>query len=137
MRSLNKMPLCGFNKQMLDGCKNFHLGLVEHGIIERSKKKNQSLEKTIENELNDMKRFQKEIPNIENPEIKEITDSLTKYACAFYKLIDKQGIENYKETINFLNNFYFKMDEKFYNELEGKPEDMKELALYLNEISKK
>lgn len=129
------MALCGFNEKMLEGLTAFHEGLVEHGIIERSKKKNQSLEKTIENELNDMKRFIKEIPKIENPEIREVTDSLTKYANAFYKLIQKTGINNYKDTIKFLNNFYFKMDEKFYNELEGKPDDMKQLALYLNKIS--
>jgi len=130
------MPLCGFNKQMLEGLNNFHLGLVEHGIIERSKKNNQSLEQTIEKELDDMARFQKEIPRIENQEIREATESLTNYACAFYKLIQKTGIDNYKETISFLNDFYFKMDDKFYSEFEGQPNDMKQLAIYLNEISK-
>ncbi len=130
------MPFCGFNKKMLEGLINFHEGLVEHGIIERSKKKNQSIEKTIENELNDMGRFIKEIPNIENLEIRGATNFLANYANTFYKLIQKTGINNYKETINFLNDFYFKMDDKYYSELEGKPDDMKQLALYLNKISK-
>jgi hypothetical protein len=39
------------------------------------------------------------------------------------------GVDNYEETINLLNDFYFKMDEKFYSELEGKPNDMEQLAL--------
>lgn len=129
------MPLCGFNQKMLEGLKEFHKGLVEHGIIERSKKKDQSLEKIIKDEIIDMDRFLKEIPKIENTEIREIIETLTKYVSAFYKLIQKTDIEQYKETIGFLNNFYFEMDNKFYSELEGKSSDMKQLAIYLNKIS--
>ena len=38
------------------------------------------------------------------------------------------------DTINFLNNFYFSMDKKYYSELEGNPQDMKKLVEYLNDF---
>ena len=81
-----------------------------------------------------MSRFRKEMNRINDPDIREITEALTNYASAFYKLVQKKGIKNYAKTINFLNKFYFEMDNKYYSELEGKPEDMKELAIYLNTI---
>ncbi|PIN89955.1 hypothetical protein COU60_02580 [Candidatus Pacearchaeota archaeon CG10_big_fil_rev_8_21_14_0_10_34_76] len=128
------MPLCGFNQKMLDGLDNFQKGLVEHGIIHRSNIKKQDFEKTIHKELDDMKRFQDEIPNIKDSEIREITKALTDYACAFYKLVKKNGIEDYEKTIKFLNKFYFEMDEKYYSELEGDAEDMKKLVVHLNTL---
>ncbi len=129
------MPFCGFNEKMLQGMSGFQNGLVEHGIIDRSEKKKQSFEETMNKELNDMSRFMKEIYRIKNPEIRELTEALTSYACAFYKLIRKKGIKNYRSTIQFLNKFFWEMDDKYYSELEGKPEDMKKLALHLNAIS--
>ncbi len=129
------MPFCGFNQKMLQGMSGFQNGLVEHGIIDRSEKKKQSFEETMNKELSDMSRFMKEIYRIENPELRELTEALTSYACAFYKLIRKRGIKNYKSTIQFLNKFFWEMDDKYYSELEGKPEDMKKLALHLNSIS--
>jgi len=134
MKRKFKMPFCGFNEDMLKGLRLFHRGLVEHGIIERSKKKGQSIETTIQNELNDMQRFQKEIYRISNPKIRELTQNLTSYACSFYKLLQEKGIENYSQLIKNLNNFYFEMDRKFYSELEGKMDDMKLLAEYLDKI---
>ena len=130
------MPVCGFDKNMLEGLKLFHKGLIEHGVIERSKKKNQMTNETINRELEDMERFQKEIHRIENPEIRDLIKKLTEYAYAFYKLLKREGIEKYKELIEKINNIYFEMDNKFYSALEGKPDDMKQLALYLNELSK-
>ena len=81
-----------------------------------------------------MARFQKEMHRIKDPELRELTETLTKYACAFYKLVNKRGINNYKKTIQALNKFFWEMDNKYYEELEGKSDDMKQLAEYLNEI---
>lgn len=128
------MPICGFNQKMIDGLDGFQAGLVEHGIIDRSKKKNQTFEQTIAKELDDMARFQKEIPKIEDQDMRALTKALTEYACAFYKLVAKKGINNYQKTIQFLNKFFWEMDNKYYSELEGKPDDMKLLALHLNAI---
>ncbi len=128
------MPLCGFNQKMEQGLLGLQAGLVEHGIIDRSKKKNQTYGKTLQKELSDMTRFMKEIHRIKDPELRELTKAFTNYACAFYKLVNKRGIHNYKKTIQVLNKFFWEMDNKYYTELEGKPEDMKQLAEYLNEI---
>lgn len=128
------MPICGFNDNMLDGLKGFHKGLVEHGILNRSKKKNLTTDEVIENEIRDMNRFLKEIHHIKDPEVRKLIENLTKYAKSFYELIGKIGLENYSKVINSLNNGYFEMDRKYYSELEGKKDDMKKLVEYINKI---
>ncbi len=128
------MPFCGFNQEMLEGIDKFHTGLVEHGILERSKKKKQTTEQTINIELVDMKNFLKETHHIQDSEMRELTETLAKYVCVYYKFIQKKGVNDYKKIVQFLNNYYYKMDDKYYSELEGKPNSMKHLALYLNEI---
>jgi len=128
------MPFCGFDKQMLEGMKGFHKGLVEHGILHRSEKRKQTTEQTINKELEDMDDFLKETHNIKDPYMRELTETLAKYACAYYKFVQKKGVQNYKAVIQFLNKFYFSMDDKYYSELEGQPEAMKKLAVYLNDI---
>lgn len=127
------MPMCGFNKKMIEGLKAFHEGLVEHGLIERSKIKGCSIEAILQRELQDMDRFLSETHQIQNPEMREITEAITRYARAFYTLVNKQGIDNYRDTASFLREFYINMDAKFYSDLEGKPDDMRQLADYLNE----
>ncbi len=130
------MPLCGFNQEMLSGLDSLHKGLVEHGILHRSKIKSQTVEQTTHNELSDMDRFLKETHNISDPEMRAVTEALTKYAYAFYNLIQKEGIAKYPKIIQFLNKFYLEMDDKYYSELEGKPDDMKKLAIHLNTLTR-
>jgi|SRR3989344_3308810 len=129
------MPLCGFNQEMIGGLAGFHKGLVEHGILERSEKKKQTTEQTINIELKDMSECLKETHNINDDNMRELTEALVRYSCAFYKLVQKNGVANYNEIIQFLNKFYFNMDNKYYTELEGKPNAMKKLAVYLNEFT--
>jgi len=128
------MPLCGFNQKMLEGLIAFHEGLVEHGLVERSRIRGQSVDQTLQRELSDMDKFLGEIDNLTDPQVRELTEALTNYARAFYKLIEREGIDKYKQTIRALNQFYVKMDDKFYKDLEGKSGDMKDLVSYLNEI---
>ncbi len=129
------MPLCGFNQKMLEGLVAFHEGLVEHGLIERARLRGQTVDETLQMELSDMDRFLGETNNLADPEVRELTEALTKYSKAFYKLVGGQGIKNYKEVIRALSEFYAKMDNKFYKDLEGRPNDMKQLVGYLNEVS--
>lgn len=126
------MPLCGFNQKMLEGLVAFHEGLVEHGLIDRAEKKNQSVKQTLKNELSDMDRFLSETHKISDPKKRAITKAITNYARAFYELIGEQGINDYKQVVQGLNEFYRKMDDKFYSELEGKKDDMSQLATYLD-----
>lgn len=131
------MPLCGFNQKMLEGLTAFHEGLVEHGIVERSKVKGQSINQTIERELSDMERFLGETERIADSEVRGTVEALTKYAHAFYSLIRRNGFQNYEQTIQTLNRLYVEMDNKFYKELEGKPNDMIQLAEHLNGVEVK
>ena len=128
------MPMCGFNEKMLEGLVAFQEGLVEHGLIERSKKTNQTVQERLEEELSDMGRFSVEMPKITDSEMRDLTIGLSTFAKAFYRLARRKGLDNYKQTAKGVNNFFIEMDAKFYGELQGKPEDMKELAIYLNTI---
>ena len=129
------MPMCGFSQKMLEGLASFQEGLVEHGLFERSRETGQTVEERLQEELSDMGRFSVETHRIENPELRALTESLSKFAQSFYKLARKKGIDNYKQTAKEVNNFFIEMDAKFYGELQGKPEDMKKLAEHLNAYS--
>ena len=128
------MPICGFNQKMLEGVKDFHEGLIGHGIIDRSKLKNKTTDEIIENEIRDMDAFLREIHNIKDEDVREIIENLTKYSRSFYLLIQKFGLEESSKIIKFLNRIYFEMDRKYYSELEGKKDAMKKLAEHLNKI---
>ncbi len=120
---------------MLEGLVAFHEGLVEHGLVERSRIRGQSVDQTLQRELSDMDRFLAETNNLADPEVRELTEALTNYAKAFYKLAGREGIGDYKDTVRKLDEFYVKMDDKFYKELENQPDDMKKLVGYLNQVS--
>ncbi|MEK6895300.1 MAG: hypothetical protein AABX48_02160 [Nanoarchaeota archaeon] len=119
---------------MLEGLTAFHEGLIEHGLVERSKIRGQSVDQTLQRELSDMERFLGETKNLADPQVRELTETLANYAMAFYKLVNREEIGNYQQTVKKLGEFYFKMDDKFYRDLEGKPDDMKQLVGYLNEV---
>ena len=48
------MPLCGFNQKMFEGLTAFHEGLVEHGLVDRSRIRGESINQTIEREISDI-----------------------------------------------------------------------------------
>ena len=126
------MPLCGFNQKMLEGLVAFQEGLVEYGLIDRAQKKGQSVEQTFKAELSDMERFLKETYRIKDFQKRAIIEAITNYARAFYQLVGEQGVDKYRQIVQGLNEFYRKMDYKFYSELEGKKDDMPQLAAYLD-----
>jgi hypothetical protein len=127
------MPLCGFNEKMLKALSLFNEGLVEHGLQFRSKRNNETIEQAIKREISDMSRLLLEIDRIDDASTKLLTEGLVKYAMGFYLLIRKHNIENYKAIIESISNYFFDMDNKYYSELEGNTDDMKELMEYLNE----
>ncbi len=133
------MPMCGFNQKMLEGLATFQEGLVEHGLYERSKETGQTYEQRLDEELSDMDRFSPEMSRIKDPELRDITVGLSTFARAFYKLARRKGLDNYKETAQAVNAFFVEMDRRYYGEkpgegLQGQPDDMKQLAEYLNEV---
>ena len=132
------MPLCGFNKKMLEGVVAFSEGLVEHGLFYRGNKNNETIERGIRRELSDMTRLLPELNKIDDNAKRTLTEGLVKYAMGFYLIMRKNGVEDglkdYKEVIGKIGEYFKGMDSKYYSELEGKPDDMEELARYLNDI---
>ena len=129
--------MCGFNQKMLNGLKEFNEGLFEHGIIERAKRKNSSVESIVNAEVSDMEKFLAETQNLSNPEFRQVIEGLTLYAQGVYGLAGKEKLSEYKKIVNELNALFFKMGHKYYSELEGKPDSMKKLVDYLNSQNSK
>lgn len=117
---------------MLDGLRAFNEGLVEHGLIERSERKTQTIDDTLGAELVDMQRFLRETNALRDPRMGKLVEGLTMYAQGVYEIMQGQDISRYKELMQNLNSLFAGMDSKYYSELEGKPDAMKQLVVYLN-----
>lgn len=126
------MPLCGFNKKMLKGLTAFNEGLVEYGLEFRSGKNNETIDQAIKREISDMTRFLSEIHRIDDSAKRTLTEGITKYAMGFYLIMRNNNIGEYKKVVKKINEYFYFMDDMYYSELEGRPEDMKELAEFLN-----
>lgn len=126
------MPLCGFNEKMLKGLTYLSEGLVEYGLKFRCEKNKEDILTGINREISDMSRLLLDINKIEDSAKRTITEGIVKYAMGFYLIMRKKGIKNYKEDIEKIMNYFFNMDSKYYGELEGTAEDMKELIKFLN-----
>lgn len=126
------MPICGFNEKMLKGLAAFNEGLVEHGLVHRSEKNGESVEQGIKREISDMTRLLCEIHRIEDVSKRTITEGIVRYAMGFYLIMRKNNVEDYKEVIEEISKYFQLMDEKYYSELEGRPDDMQELTEFLN-----
>lgn len=126
------MPLCGFNEKMLKGLTDFNEGLVEHGLLFRSQKNGETIDQAIKREISDMTRLLFEIHGLDNTAKKLLTEGITKYAMGFYLIMRSNNVEEYKEIISKIGEYFHYMDDKYYSELDGRPEDMKELVEYLN-----
>lgn len=126
------MPLCGFNEKMLNGLAAFNEGLVEHGLEFRSEKNNETVNQGIKREISDMTRLLSEIHRIDDSAKRILTEGIVKYAMGFYLLMRKHGIAEYKAVVESIGEYFQFMDEKYYSELEGSPDDMKELVELLD-----
>ena len=126
------MPLCGFNEKMLKGLTAFNEGLVEHGLKFRSEKNGETIDQAIKREISDLTRLLAEIQRIDDSAKRILTEGIVKYAMGFYLIMRKTGIEDYKEVIEKISEYFHFMDDKYYSELEGRPDDMKELTELLN-----
>jgi len=126
------MPICGFNEKMLEGLTALTEGLVEHGLEYRCKKNGETIDQGIKREISDMTRLLFETWRIDDSAKRMLTEGIVKYAQGFYMLTRKTGIENYKENIGKIMDYFKFMDSKYYDELEGRPEDMRDLAEFLD-----
>ena len=126
------MPFCGFNEKMLKGLAAFNEGLVEHGLLYRSEINGESVEQGIKREISDMTRLLSELHRIDDTSKRAITEGIARYAMGFYMIMRKHEVANYKEVIETIGEYFRLMDEKYYAELEGRPDDMRELTEFLD-----
>ncbi|RLJ03966.1 MAG: hypothetical protein DRP08_02660 [Candidatus Aenigmatarchaeota archaeon] len=126
------MALCGFNKKMLEGLTALSEGLVEHGLKYRCEKNGETIDQGIKREISDMARLLLEIHGIDNAAKRVMTEGIVKYAMGFYLIMRESNIDAYKEVIEKIIDYFQSMDDKYYSELEGKPQDMKELIKFLD-----
>lgn len=125
---------CGFNEKMLKGLTEFNEGLVEHGLMFNSEKNNESIEQAIRREISDMSRLLTETHRINDSAKRLMTEGLVQYVMYFFMLMRKKDIKNYKEVVEKVGDYFKKMDDKYYSEFDGKPEDMHDIVEYLNKI---
>ena len=126
------MPICGFNEKMLKGLAALTEGLVEHGLEYRCKKNEETIEQGIKREISDMARLIPELHRIDDAAKRMLTEGIVEYAMGFYMIMRKTGIKDYKENILRIMDYFKSMDSKYYGELEGQPEDMRDLTDFLN-----
>jgi hypothetical protein len=126
------MPICGFNEKMLKGLTSFMEGLVEHGLEYRSSKNGETIDQGIKREISDMARLLEEIHRIDDSPKRVLTEGIVRYAMGFYLIMRTKNIDEYKNVISKINEYFHYMDDKYYSELEGKSEDMKTLVELLN-----
>lgn len=127
------MPLCGFNEKMLNGLAAFNEGLVEHGLLYRSERNGESVEQAIKREISDMTRLLTELHRIDDVSKRIITEGVVKYAMGFYLIMRKHSVQDYTTVIEEIGEYFRLMDEKYYSELEGRPDDMRELTEFLDD----
>ncbi|MBI2662110.1 hypothetical protein HYX11_01485 [Candidatus Woesearchaeota archaeon] len=101
-------------------------------MIERSGRKQQTIEDMLDAELADMRRFLTKTSTINDPRVRKVVEGLTIYAQGVYELMQGQDVSMYKEMVETLNHLMNGMDSKYYSDLEGKPDDMQQLVRYID-----
>lgn len=127
------MPVCGFTEGMLEGLTAFNKGLVEHGLMYRSEQNGETIEQGIKREISDITRLLVELPRIDDSAKRMMTEGIVKYAMGFYLIMNSKNIQDYQEVIRKINDYFHFMDDKYYSELEGRANDMRDLTKFLND----
>ena len=125
---------CGFNEKMLESLNKFNEGLVEHGLLFNSKKNNESIEQAIRREISDMARLLTETHRIDDSAKRLMTEGLVRYVMHFFVLMRRKSVEEYKDVVKNIGEYFKEMDDKYYSDFDKKPEDMKAIVEFLNEI---
>jgi len=132
------MPLCGFDKQMLDGLSAFYNGLAE-AVRRKSIRQNITIVQAIEIELREMDEFIAELPNLNDDLFKQKLIGITHYAQSFYHEVLKRHNET-KEDINKImetiiketRSFLYMIDKMYEERFRKMDSSMKELISWIN-----
>ena len=134
------MPFCGFDKRMLDGLDMFYEGLIR-AVENKSKKRRVSLDKILEEEMNEMHMFSQELNNLNNKISRQSLMGVTYLAQALYKgaadYSKQKNIplsEALKEQKAHLRSLFYKTDEYYETRCRGKPNPMKYLVDEINKF---
>jgi len=119
---------------MLKGLTAFTEGLVEHGLKFRSEKNDETIPQGINREISDMTRLLAETHHIDDSAKRLLTEGIVKYALGLYLVVRKGNVDDYKELVQKLCEYFKAMDNKYYSELEGGSDDMEKLVKFLNEF---
>lgn len=125
---------CGFNEKMLKGLNEFNEGLVEHGLMFKSQENKESIEQAIRREISDMTRLLTETHRIDDSAKRLMTEGLVQYVMYFFMLMRKKNVKEYKDVVKSIGEYFKKMDDRYYADFDGKPEDMRLIVEFLNEI---
>ena len=111
------MPLCGFNKKMIDGLRQFGEGLYDQAE-KRAMEDNVSLRESFDNEVTEMDTFLAILAKKDPIRFQALT-GITHLAQALYR--NGQGLDQPKdkflEEFEKLLAFLVELDDKYYKEL--------------------
>ncbi|MEK7150520.1 MAG: hypothetical protein AAB736_02840 [Patescibacteria group bacterium] len=119
---------------MLKGLNEFNEGLVEHGLMFKSQENKESIEQAIRREISDMTRLLTETHRIDDSAKRLMTEGLVQYVMYFFMLMRKKNVKEYKDVVKSIGEYFKKMDDRYYADFDGKPEDMRLIVEFLNEI---
>lgn len=111
------MPLCGFNKKMIDGLRQFSEGLYDQAEI-RAKEDGVSLRESFDNEIAEMDIFQQILSKKDFIRLQALI-GVAHYAQSLYR--NGQGLdcpkEKFFEAFEKQLGFFVELDDKYYKEL--------------------
>ena len=111
------MPLCGFNKKMIDGLRQFSEGLYDQAEI-RAKEDKISLRESFDNEIAEMDIFRQILSKKDFVRLQALI-GVTHFAQSLYR--KGQGLDHPKEkffeAFEKQLGFFIELDDKYYKEL--------------------
>ena len=81
-----------------------------------------------------MTRLLTETHRIDDSAKRLMTEGLVRYVMHFFVLMRRKSVEEYKDVVKNIGEYFKEMDDKYYSDFDKKPEDMKAIVEFLNEI---
>ncbi|MDA3836045.1 MAG: hypothetical protein PF542_00320 [Nanoarchaeota archaeon] len=131
------MAICGFNEKMLEGLRNLFDGAIEHGIIDRAKKKGIYIEEQFQNEFQEISQWLFYCKNISDGPTQKIIEGIGLLIVGVFEKDLLKGASKYKENHITGTNLLRDLDDYFYGNLKGDKENMPQLFNWVNKNLKR